>query len=119
LVAWKGSVFGGAYLLIQFTRREDFLLIKTLIWKADIIEKIESKHGVTAEEVEEIFRPGTMYRRGPRGKKRKGEDVYKAYGQTDSGRYLFVVFIYKLDHRALILSARDMDASERDLYRKG
>jgi len=52
-------------------------------------------------------------------KKRKGEDVYKAYGQTEAGRYLFVAFIYKLDHRALILSARDMDDDERDLYRKG
>ncbi|NUO79894.1 BrnT family toxin [candidate division KSB1 bacterium] len=59
------------------------------------------------------------YRRGPRGKKRKDEDVYKAYGQTETGRYLFVAFIYKLDHRALILSARDMNENERDLYRKG
>lgn len=93
--------------------------IKSFIWLSDVIDKIESKHGVTVEEVEEIFGPGTIYRRGPRGKKRKGEDVYKAYGQTEAGRYLFVAFIYKLDHRALILSARDMDESERDLYRKG
>ena len=93
--------------------------IKSIIWKTEIIEKIESKHGVTVEEAEEIFKVGTMYRRGPRGKKRKGEDLCKAYGQTDAGRYLFVVFIYKLDHRALILSARDMEDDERDLYRKG
>jgi hypothetical protein len=92
--------------------------IKSIIWRPEVIEKIESEHGVTVEEVEEIFRPGTIYRRGPRGK-RKGEDVYKAYGQTDAGRYLFVPFIYKLDHRALILSARDMTEAERDLYRKG
>ncbi|MGH7457325.1 MAG: BrnT family toxin [bacterium] len=93
--------------------------IKSLIWLSDVIDKIESKHGVTVEEVEEIFKARTLYRRGPRGKKRKGEDVYKAYGQTEAGRYLFVAFIYKLDHRALILSARDMDETERDLYRKG
>ena len=93
--------------------------IKSFIWLSEVIDKIESKHGVTIEEVEEIFNGGTMYRRGPRGKKRKGEDVYKAYGQTDAGRYLFVAFIYKLDHRALILSARDMEDDERDLYRKG
>ena len=41
-----------------------------------------------------------------------------AYGQTDAGRYLFVVFIYKLNRRALILSARDMTDKERQLYRK-
>ncbi|MEK7729404.1 MAG: BrnT family toxin [candidate division KSB1 bacterium] len=93
--------------------------IKALIWKEEVIDKIENKHGVSMEEVEEILKPGVMYRRGPRGKSRKGEDVYKAYGQTEEGRYLFVAFIYKLDHRALILSARDMDESERDLYRKG
>lgn len=95
------------------------MVIKSLIWRTEVIEKIESKHKVIVEEVEEIFRPGTIYRRGPRGKKRKDEDVYKAYGQTDAGRYLFVAFIYKLDRRALILSARDMDDNERDLYRKG
>ncbi len=93
--------------------------IASFIWLPEVIEKIESKHGVLVEEVEEIFQPYAIYRRGPRGKKRKGEDVYKAYGQTETGRYLFVAFIYKLDHRALILSARDMDESERQLYRKG
>jgi hypothetical protein len=93
--------------------------IKSFIWLTEVIDKIESKHGVIVEEVEEAFNAGTMYRRGPRGKKRKGEDVYKAYGQTDGGRYLFVAFIYKLDRRALILSARDMEDDERDLYRKG
>lgn len=82
--------------------------IKSFVWLTEVIDKIESKHGVTVEEVEEIFKPGTIYRRGPRGKKRKGEDVYKAYGQTEAGRYLFFAFIYKLDHRALIMSARDM-----------
>lgn len=93
--------------------------IKSFIWLPEVIDKIESKHGVTVEEVEESFNTGTMYRRGPRGKKRKGEDVYKAYGQTEAGRYLFVAFIYKLDHRALILSARDMESDERDLYLRG
>ncbi len=59
-----------------------------------------------------------MIRRGPRGK-RRGEDVYKVYGQTETGRYLFVVFIHKLDRRAIVLSARDMTDRERSLYKKG
>jgi uncharacterized DUF497 family protein len=32
---------------------------------------------------------------------------------------LFVVFIYKLDRKALILSARDMTNKERRLYHRG
>ena len=37
-----------------------------------------------------------------------GEDVYMALGQTDAGRYLTILLIYKVSGDALILSARDM-----------
>ena len=46
----------------------------------------------------------------------RGEDVYRAFGQTDAGRYLVVFFIYKTSREALILSARDMDDKERKSY---
>lgn len=92
--------------------------IKSLVWLPEIIEKLEVKHGVIIEEVEEVFERGPLFRRGPRGK-RRGENLYKAYGQTETGRYLFIVFIYKLNRKALILSARDMTDKERRLYRKG
>ena len=92
--------------------------INSVIWLPDVIEKLEAKHDVTAEEVEEVFRLGAVFRRGPRGK-RPGEDLYKAYGQTEAGRYLFIVFIYKRDRRALILSARDMTSKEQRFYRRG
>jgi hypothetical protein len=49
---------------------------------------------------------------------KEGEDVYLALGQTDSGRYLAVLFIYKRSREALILSARDMAARERRQYGK-
>ena len=91
--------------------------IKSIVWLPDVIEKLEAKHGVTVEEVEEVFRLGAVFRRGPRGR-RPGEDLYKAYGQTEAGRYLFIVFIYKRDRRALILSARDMTSKERRLYQR-
>ncbi|KPA09458.1 hypothetical protein MHK_010340, partial [Candidatus Magnetomorum sp. HK-1] len=42
--------------------------------------------------------------------------VYSAWGQTDSGRYVLVIFIYKYKNLALILSARDMDKKERKRY---
>lgn len=91
--------------------------IKSIIWLPEIIEKLETKHGVIVEEVEEVLALSPIFRRGPRGK-RPDENIYKAYGQTDTGRYLFIVFIYKLNHKALILSARDMTDKERRLYRR-
>jgi uncharacterized DUF497 family protein len=39
-------------------------------------------------------------------------------GQTDSGRYLTVFFIYKMTHEALVISAWDMTAKERKHYAK-
>ncbi len=87
------------------------------IWYDDVIEKIESKHHVTMSEVEEVFFDKPKFRKMNRGKFR-GEDVYRALGQTQSGRYLAVFFIYKLTYEALILSARDMDAKERSNYAK-
>lgn len=90
--------------------------IDHLIWLKDIIEKLETKHSVSTDEVEQVLSRTTRFRRGKRGN-RKGEDLYYAFGQTEDGRYLFVVFIFKGQNRALILSARDMDADERKWYR--
>jgi len=47
-----------------------------------------------------------------------GENVYAAYGQTVSGRYLSAFFVLKEGGIALILSARDMDKKERKRYGK-
>jgi len=42
-----------------------------------------------------------------------GEDVYAAFGRTNSGRLLSVFFVYTRDRRAIIVSARDMSEKER------
>ena len=39
-----------------------------------------------------------------------------ALGQTDAGRYLITLFIYKQTKEALILSAREMETKERRQY---
>lgn len=44
--------------------------------------------------------------------------MYTAMGRTDDGRYLIVFFILKEGHRALIISARDMNRNERRQYVK-
>ncbi|MDQ2697153.1 MAG: BrnT family toxin [Pseudomonadota bacterium] len=47
---------------------------------------------------------------------RAGEDVYAAFGQTDTGRFLSVFFVYTQGKRAIIVSARDMTQKERMKY---
>jgi len=91
--------------------------ITDFLWLPRVEEKIESKHGVTREEVEQVLDRQPRVRRWQRGKF-QGEDVYRALGRSDGGRYLTVFFIYKQTGEALILSARAMDAKERRSYAK-
>lgn len=57
------------------------------------------------------------FRRGPKGNYIE-ENIYYALGRTDANRFLFVVFIFKKDKKALIISAREMDIKEKSLYRR-
>ena len=86
-----------------------------ILWLSQFVEKLASKHSVTTMEVEEIFANRPRFRFVAKGN-RSGEDVYSAIGQTDAGRHLIVFFILKPYHRALVVSARDMDGKERRDY---
>ncbi len=92
------------------------LEIRGLIWYTEIIEKLETRHNVEQDEVRQVLRGSPRFRFVEKGH-RPGENVYAASGQTEAGRYL-VVFVYKKDKRAMILSAREMDARERKTYEK-
>jgi hypothetical protein len=91
--------------------------ISGFIWFDEVTEKIETKHFTDMPEVEAVFDDRPKFKKMHRGKFR-GEDVYRALGQTQDGRYLSVFFIHKLTQKALILSARDMDDKERSNYGK-
>ncbi|HZQ09536.1 MAG TPA: BrnT family toxin [Anaerolineae bacterium] len=91
--------------------------IEGTIWLRDIVDKLISKHNVETYEVQEVLNNKPKIRFVEEGE-RKGEDVYLALGQTDAGRYLAVLFIYKETREALILSARDMAPKERRQYGK-
>jgi len=93
------------------------LKITGLLWLEDLVDKIAQKHAVKQGEVREVFDNGPALRFVEKGH-RLGENMYSALGQTDAGRYLVVFFIHKRDGQALILSARDMTASERRVYGK-
>lgn len=88
-----------------------------IIWLEEIVEKIEHRHRVTQDEVREILTGPSHFRFVEKGH-RRGENVYAALGQTSSGRYLIVFFVRKTTAEALIVSARDMTASERKRYEK-
>ena len=89
--------------------------IKGFMWLEQYVDKLVWKHHLTPEEVEGVFTSNPRFRFVEKGNV-AGENMYAAMGQSDEGRYLIVFFIHKLDGRALIISARDMDDSEKRLY---
>jgi uncharacterized DUF497 family protein len=90
-------------------------MVREIIWLEKFVEKLEVKHRVTTDEVEEILNGKKKVRRVAKGNV-KGEDVYLALGQTIAGRYLAIFYILKKDGRILPISARDMDDGERRKY---
>ena len=93
------------------------MLINRIIWKDQYVEKLEVKHGVSVEEVEDVLDSKPHLRKVAKGNV-KGENVYAAFGQTIGGRYLVIFYIRKLDGTILPISARDMDDGERKYYGK-
>jgi uncharacterized DUF497 family protein len=89
--------------------------ISTLIWKARFMEKIRQRHKVSMIEVEQALSARPRIQFAERGDV-AGENLYRALGRTDAGRYLAVFFIDKGKGRALPISARDMTPKERKSY---
>ena len=103
---------GVAVTLIQWIEN---MQLKDIIWIDKFVSKIQTKHNVTVDEVEEALSSNAIFYRARKGNV-KGEDVYIAHGKSRSGRYLFIVLIYKLPMQGLIISARDMTIKERRYY---
>ena len=83
----------------------------------DVREKLWNKHHVTHEEVEEVLDSNPRFHFAETGHVH-GENLYRAIGQTDGGRHLVIIFVYKSDQSALVISARDLTAKERRQYAK-
>ena len=86
-----------------------------VIWKEVFVDKLEQKHRVMPDEVEQVLFSKPFIRRAEKGRV-QGADAYVAYGQTAAGRYLVVFFILKYQTAALPISARDMTKAERRYY---
>ena len=93
------------------------LVIDGIIWLDDIVEKLAWKHRVLPHEVEEVLTGKCRIFKSESGNI-EGEDLYNVLGRTAAGRYLSVFFIRKLDRKALIITARDMNRKERGRHEK-
>jgi uncharacterized DUF497 family protein len=89
--------------------------IRQVVWLNEIVDKLRWKHGVEEFEVIEVLENSPRIRRKEDGIE-PGEDVYGAYGRTVDNRPLAVFFVYTLDRRAIIVSARDMTPKELKRY---
>ena len=92
----------------------DFDKIRDFQWDEGNYEKNWLRHGVTNAEVEQIFSNSPLVVTEPEAQI-WGELRYYAYGQTDEGRKLFVVFTFRQE-LTRVISARDMSRQERREY---
>jgi len=79
-------------------------------WDEHNEPKLLERHTVTRAEAEECF-----YNR--HRIKKAGPNIYYLYGQTDEGRYLFLVYELKEGYVIRPYSARDMTRDERSKLR--
>ena len=75
-----------------------------------VLDKIEAKHGVSFDEVEDVCYAEHQVRRGREG-------LYRVFGRTQAGRYLLVVLAGQGAGVWRVVTARDMTSQERRLYR--
>ena len=85
-------------------------MFEELYWDDERLEHIAT-HGVTIGEVLEVLDEVFWSPRWEGDKRR-------VYGQTGSGRYLFIVIGRRRSGDLWLVTARDMTASERRLFLK-
>ena len=87
------------------------LRIEALEIDDHILDKIESRHRVSFDEVDQAcYSEERHVRRGRNG-------LYKVFSQTDAGRYVLVVLANLGDGVWKVATAREMTQQERRLYR--
>jgi len=85
--------------------------ITNLEWREDNIAHI-ARHRVTPEEVEEVCFSGTSF------VETAGQELYYITGQSQAGRYLFIIVKYLGHGTVKVITARDMDQKEKTRYKK-
>jgi uncharacterized DUF497 family protein len=85
-------------------------------WDEGNLLKNWEKHGVSASECEQVFFNCPLVT-GLDAAHSGAEMRFYALGQSDSGRYLFIVFTVRND-LIRVISSRDMNRKERKVYRE-
>lgn len=85
-------------------------IIKGFEWNERNIEHID-RHGVTPQEVEEACYNQPISRK-------TRNNLCLIYGQTDAGRYLFIVARRDSQGVVYVITARTMIKSEQKYYQK-
>ena len=88
------------------------LYIESLEIDDHILDKIEGKHSVTFNEVEEACLSDKRHVRKGR------EGLYKVFSQTAVGRFILVVLVNMGGGNCKVATAREMTDSEKQLYKK-
>jgi uncharacterized DUF497 family protein len=83
----------------------------TFEWDEYNEDKLVERHGVMPEEAEECFFNRHVI-------KKAGKNIYYLYGQTDAGRYLFLVYELKSKSTVRIYSGRNMTTDERGKFKR-
>ena len=86
------------------------MVVSGFDWDQDNVLHID-RHQFSPDEVEEVFAGDHKIRRTRQG-------LYIALGQTLGGRLAFVVFRRLSGGLIRVVTARDMEGSERRLYRR-
>ena len=76
----------------------------------DIEDKIK-RRGIDLNDLCEVFRRNPVI--NVDGRDRFGNRKYFAWGQTQAGRFLFIVFVPERPADGRIISARDMSPKEK------
>jgi len=92
----------------------DELAIKEFDWNHWNIDKIWQRHNVKVYECEETFFCRYL-KLLPDEAHSPTEKRYYAYGSTDAGRLLFIVFTIRR-YKIRVISARNMNKKERRWY---
>ncbi|MDP2919811.1 MAG: BrnT family toxin [Dehalococcoidia bacterium] len=88
------------------------VFIEALEIDDNTLEKIETKHDITFQEVEEACFSEERHVRKSR------EGLYKVFSQTQAGRFVLVVLVNRGAGVWKVVTARHMTDSERRLYAK-
>jgi len=86
--------------------------IENISWDQDTVDHI-ARHSITPEEVEEVLFNEIDLPLIMRGK----EGRYLAYGRTDGGRLLLVVWAFK-NRKTKIITASDLNIKEKQFYNR-